>query len=709
LGRTVKLVRQYFKEGLNVTDGYIFVKSSAAIFAMGVSGITQKTLSDLSPQATLANFTPPGQVFFGIRGKITQSATAAPVAGVTLTLSRLGTPDQIATTDATGEYLFKNLMPNTYILKPTQAGQMFAPVQVLQPSFNASTGQLEGWVVNANSASQQADFVRESLPTLSSIEVVTNDDSPGQTAGNNPDPYAIFGTSEVSLKLTGTNFASGQNLFFRNTQNGTEREVPITSVSFVDPTTMFVRLALSDPNDALQLAVAGRYDLSVSGQIPFGDTRSNVLPFYVVPPLPVITDVAPRETYARYEVNSQGLTITVRGFGFRQGARVEFNGTTGVNGIEVDTKFKDSTLLEAFLPPQALRFGGLYLVRVRNVSELPEVSGEAISFQINNLRPEIYSLDPPGPLSIIGPGPVPVTFDLKINGSNFFPKTTVAVTQKIPDIFPAIVPVGGTAQCIPINGRSVLRVRVYNTAGQPAPNVSVTFTAPSIVTTEAAGSFPGGAASVTVVSDGLGFAPPLTDDTSTLLTANPFAGSYAVEIKGTVDGFALIAVISITNLAPTEGCTAQNSSVQFVSSNQIIVKAVAITSKGTYSVVVANPSPGGGYSSEKEFVVTAGPSGNLPTISPDNPLSPPSRGAGSGAFNLTVFGSNFQADAWVNFGTVRLNRIAGDSSSITVTVPALLVPSLEIAPVTVPVTVTNPGSTDNTGGTSDRALFLFTK
>src|SRR6185436_5492152 len=123
-----------------------------------------------------------------------------------------------------------------------------------------------------------------------------------------------------------------------------------------------------------------------------------------------------------------------------------------------------------------------------------------------------------------------------------------------------------------------------------------------------------------------------------------FAGSYAVEIKGTVDGFALIAVISITNLAPTEGCTAQNSSVQFVSSNQIIVKAVAITSKGTYSVVVANPSPGGGYSSEKEFVVTAGPSGNLPTIWPDNPLSPPSRGAGSGAVNLTVFGSNFQAD-----------------------------------------------------------------
>jgi hypothetical protein len=290
---------------------------------------------------------------------------------------------------------------------------------------------------------------------------------------------------------------------------------------------------------------------------------------------------------------------------------------------------------------------------------------------------------------------------MKINGSNFFPQTVVAVTQKIPDIFPAIVPVGGISQCVPVNGRTVLRVRVYNSLGQPASNVAVTFKAPTIVTIGPSGSFPGGASTVTVISDAFGFAPPLTDNTSTLFTANPFSGPYVIQITGTVDGFQLLAVINMTNLGPGEGCEAINSTIEFVSSNQIIVSPVSITSRGTYSVIVANPSPGGGYSNEVEFIVTSGAAGGVPIIRADNPLSPSSRAAGSGAFNLTISGENFQPDAWVNFGTVRLNRISGSDTSITVTVPALLISS----PGVVPISVTNPGTSGSTGGTSRREFF----
>jgi hypothetical protein len=284
---------------------------------------------------------------------------------------------------------------------------------------------------------------------------------------------------------------------------------------------------------------------------------------------------------------------------------------------------------------------------------------------------------------------------MKINGSNFFPQTVVAVTQKIPDIFPAIVPVAGISQCVPINGRTTLRVRVYNSGGQPASGVAVTFTAPTIATTGPSGSFPGGAPSVTVISDAFGFAPPLTDSDSTLFTANPFSGGYVIQTDGTVDGFPMLAVINMTNLGQGEGCEAINSAIQFVSSNQIIVAPVSINSRGTYSVVVANPSPGGGYSNEVEFIVTSGPTGSIPIIRADNPPS------GSGPFNLTIFGENFQADAWVNFGTVRLNRISGSDTSITVTVPALLVSS----PGVVPVSVTNPGGSGSSGGTSRREFF----
>ncbi|MCI0421966.1 MAG: hypothetical protein L0387_31240 [Acidobacteria bacterium] len=686
--RAVKLIRDYFKEGLNQSGGYLFVGSTAPVYATGISGVPDKTLSNLAPQRA-PGYLPPAQFLFGIRGRITDYAavgTGPAVSGVTLTLSRAGSPDQTTTTDTNGEYLFRSLIPGDYTVKPQQAGRMFSP-------FNPQ--------VRLDTDSKRVDFVRELLPTLSSISVVTNDQTGSQSAGNNPDPYAIFGTSEVSLKIEGANFTASQRLFFKqpgNILNPNGRQIPF---SFVDSKTLFVRLNLSNPADLSQLAVAGRYELELAGQSPFGDTRSNALPFYVVPPLPVVTRITPTETHARYEINSEGLTIRVEGFGFRQGARILFNGTTGIEGIEIDTTYIRSTLLEAFIPGQALRFGGFYGVRVRNVSLLPEVSGEAVTFQVNNLGPTITSLDPAGPLAIIGPGPVPVTFDMKINGSNFFPQTVVAVTQKIPDIFPAIVPVGGISQCVPVNGRTNLRVRVYNTLGQPAAGVAVTFTAPTIVTTLPSGSFPGGAPSVTVTSDALGFAPPLTDNTSTLFTANPFSGPYVIQINGTVDGFPILAVINMTNLDPGQGCEALNSTIQFVSSNQIIVTPVSITSRGTYSVVVANPSPGGGYSNEIEFVVISGAVGNIPIIRTDNPLSPASRPAGSGAFNLTVFGDNFQSDAWVNFGTVRLNRIAGGASSITVTVPALLVSS----PGVVPISVTNPGSSGSTGGTSRREFF----
>jgi hypothetical protein len=686
--RVVEPVESLFLEALTQSGGYIFVGSTGPIFGYAELGVVSKTYSLLSPQQA-PGLLPQTQFLFGIRGRITDysaSGTGTAVSGVTVVLSRVGNPDLTTTTDSNGEYLFAGLLPGDYVVKPQQTGQMFSP-------FNPS--------VRLDTASRRIDFVRGLAPSLTSITVVTNDDTERPTAGNNPDPYAIFGTSEVSLKIEGTNFALGQKLFFKqpgDLANPNGREVLF---SFVDSTTLFVRLNLSNPSDLSQLATTGRYELEVVGQTPFGETRSNALPFYVLPPLPVVTRITPTETYARYEINSGGLTVRVEGFGFRQGARVLFNGSTGIEGIEIDTTYVRSTLLEAFIPAQALRFGGFYSVRVRNVSLLPEVSGEAVTFQVNNLAPTITSLDPPGPLAIIGPGPVPVTFDMKINGSNFFPQTVVAVTQKIPDIFPAIVPVGGISQCVPVNGRTTLRVRVYNTAGQPAGGVAVTFTAPTIATTGPSGSFAGGSPTVTVISDALGFAPPLTDNSSTLFTANPFSGGYVIQITGTVDGFPILAVINMTNLGQGEGCEAINSAIEFVSSNQIIVAPVSITSRGTYSVVVANPSPGGGYSNEVEFIVTSGVPGGIPAIRTDDPLSPSSRAAGSGPFNLTIFGENFQPDAWVNFGTVRLNRISGGDTSITVTVPGLLISS----PGVVPISVTNPGTAGSTGGTSRREFF----
>jgi hypothetical protein len=288
----------------------------------------------------------------------------------------------------------------------------------------------------------------------------------------------------------------------------------------------------------------------------------------------------------------------------------------------------------------------------------------------------------------------------------------VGITLKIPDIFPALVPVGGLLQCITINGRTILRVRVFNTAGQPIRGVTVTFKAPGIDTISASGYFlPGAKDAVTVTSDSEGYAPPLTDN-SIIFSANPFDGSYVVTASASVDGIPLKAAFNMTNVNPGSSCAGEGRpSVVFVNSHELIVTQYPIVERGTYSIVVANVSPGGGYSSEKEFVVTSGSSSGVPTIRTTDPLSPSSRPSGSGTFDLTVFrdtstGAPFQADGWVNFGTVRLNRITGDSSpdSMTVLVPSFLIAS----PGTVPVTVTNPGTSGNTGGTSTRVFFAVT-
>ena len=705
--RSVRLVREFFIEGLDSVGAYVFVGATSPIFAMALIGNPDKTLNEVAAQPTALGFAPPAQVLFAIKGQITDNVTGAAVPGVTITLSKTGSADITTTTDAGGQYVFKNLISGDYTVTPDQPGRMFSP---LNPTIRLTT------------ASALVNFVRAVKPAITTMTVVTNDQGAQITAGNNPDAFAMFGTSEVSLKIDGSNFAPGQTVFF-----GT-RAIAAANVNVVGSGTIFVKLFLNSTEILTELVPQGyygRYNITVGGQGAFAENRSNAAPFYILPPLPVLTNVisslGTNQTYARYEINSPGETLSVSGFGFRPGARVLFDGRTAINGIELDTKFVSSTSLQVYLPPQALRYGGIYALRVRNESQLPEVSGEAVTFQVNNLRPEITSIDPAGPLELIGPGTTPVTINFAINGSNFHPLpsdpatndpgTVTFISLKTPDIFPAIVPVGGQEGCITINGRAILRVRVFDSSGAPAAGISVTFTAPplNISSPNATGTFlPGGQSTATALTDADGYAPGLLEGFP-IFQADSIAGTYIVLVEATVDGLDLKGSFNITNLNPGQECTGPGrATVRFASSNQLIVTQYSISSRGRYGVHVANSSPGGGVSREIEFVVTSGPSSGVPTIST---LSPANRPAGSATFNLTVLRDTttsepFQADAWVNFGTVRLNRIPGNNNadSITVSVPAILISS----PGLVPVTVTNPGTSGNTGGTSTRVLFSVT-
>jgi hypothetical protein len=458
--------------------------------------------------------------------------------------------------------------------------------------------------------SRQVNFRRAAAPAISAITVITNDDGSQKTAGNNPEAFAVFGTSEVSLKISGENFVppgfelSSNKVFF-----GT-REIPAANLNFIGNNTVFVKLVLNTPEILAELAARGsygRFDITVSGQDPFGQYRSNAVPFYVVPPLPVLLSVtsslnAP-QALARYEVNSPGETLNITGFGFRGGAQLLFNGRTALNGIEIDTRFISSTNLQAYLPPQALRFGGAYTLRVRNQSVLPEVSGEAVEFQILNLAPQVSSIDTGG--AVFGPGPSSVSIALTINGSNFHPA-------------------GGSL----------------------------------------ASSDPG-----TVV----------------LIKRTTVEPPYLSECVGN----------------QTLICGADRPAVVYVSPNQLIVPQYTVNSAGVFEFLVANVAPGGGFSNIRQFIIGGGDLGLAPTISG---LSPSSVQSGSPGFNLTVTNDQsvpFQGNSWLNFGTVRLDPVAVGAYTLTVFVPAYLISS----PGIVPVSVTNPGISGNTGGTSLRVLF----
>jgi hypothetical protein len=91
-----------------------------------------------------------------------------------------------------------------------------------------------------------------------------------------------------------------------------------------------------------------------------------------------------------------------------------------------------------------------------------------------------------------------------------------------------------------------------------------------------------------------------------------------------------------------------------------------------------------GYSSK----MTPPAAGTIPMIAA---FDPPSATAGTGAFTLTVNGSNFGSKAVVNFnGAAQTsNTMFVSASQLTVAVPA----SAIMTAGTVTVTVTNPGTT----------------
>jgi hypothetical protein len=109
-----------------------------------------------------------------------------------------------------------------------------------------------------------------------------------------------------------------------------------------------------------------------------------------------------------------------------------------------------------------------------------------------------------------------------------------------------------------------------------------------------------------------------------------------------------------------------------------------IKSKTLLVLVLAAFGAGCGYTK---------PKATMPAISQ---LSPGSTTAGSAAFQLEVEGANFASGAKVNFAGVAQTTTFVNANKVEASIPA----SAVAASGTVPVTVTNPGSSGLYGSTA---------
>ena len=264
-------------------------------------------------------------------------------------------------------------------------------------------------------------------------------------------------------------------------------------------------------------------------------------------------------------------------------------------------------------------------------------------------------------------------------------------------IAPSTAAVGSGAFTLTANGSNFVASSVvrWNGSNRTTTFVSSTKLQAQILASDVAAT---GSASVTVFNPTPGggtsvartFTITATNPVPTLSSISPtsrVAGSAAFTLTATGSNFAITSVVRWNG---------SNRTTTFVSSTQLQAEITAadIATAGTASVTVFTPTPGGGTSAARTFTIN----NPVPTLSS---LSPSSAAVGSGAFTLTVTGTNYVASSVVRWKNS--NRTTTFISSTQL--QAQILASDIAATGSAAVTVRNPTPG---GGTSSSVTFTIT-
>ena len=515
---------------------------------------------------------------------------------------------------------------------------------------------------------------------------------PVSAGGLSPSTIAA-GSPQFTLTVTGTNFSSGSVV---NWDPGTGTVTKLTT--YLSDTVHFTALTATVP--ASLLAAQGTVTITVTNA---GPVTSNPVQFMITAGLtPAITNLTPNSV----TVNpTAALAVSVLGSNFLQGATVQFTSLSGA--MTLTPTFVSSTQLNISVPISLLTMAGAATVTVTN-------PGGGVS------NSATFTVNPPNQVSLTslqvntaaaGSGTLLDT----ITGVNFVNGAVVlwnngTATTQLSTQFAGSTSLTAIIPPADLTTPGIAFVSVQN----PDKTVSNTllFTIagalPSI-TSLSQNSAPAGTSNLSLTVNGTGFsagtstviwgttplptlfvsATQLSVTITATLLANPGTTNVTVQTSGGTSNAVTFSVgaPTILALAPssaTVGATGltlnvggQNfisgSTVQwqttaltttFVSASQLTatVPSGLLATAGAINVTVQNP--GGATSAPSPFTVGTGPA--IATVSPITVS------AGSGAFTLTVTGTNFLAGDQILWNGIPLNTTFGSATQLTGAVPASL-------------------------------------
>ncbi|MFA5185251.1 MAG: IPT/TIG domain-containing protein [Patescibacteria group bacterium] len=379
------------------------------------------------------------------------------------------------------------------------------------------------------------------------------------------------------------------------------------ATTYVSPTELTVTIPATD------MLGAGTSNITVTNPNPGGGT-SEAQTFTVINPAPTLSSISPTTR----AIGQSSFTLTVYGNGFVLGSQVKIDGNI------VETSFFGGSEVRAIIPSSYETELGEHLITVTTPAPGGGTSA-ALTFAVENPVPVLGSLSPSSK------NLNDAQFTMTLTGSSFLPTsqaqfggsdratTYVSPTQLDVTILASDMTTGGTFNITvvnPIPGGGTSAARTF-TVNNPAPT--------------------------------LGSISP---------TSKPL---NSAEFNLTLTG---------TNFVPTSQAKlgGANRATTYVSPTQITATILAsdMTSAGTASITVANPTPGGGTSAGKNFSVD-NPVPTLGSISPDTKYY------GDATFVMTLTGTNFvpTSRAYYNHST-GLTTTYVSPTQLTALVPSTL-------------------------------------